>query len=97
MRLTTPESRTSRPHPLVQVRMKTTPSSKGVPVARIVRGSHVAEIISDPGSQPPVYHCVISDRQSGEIVAWSQSHDLGTAEMAAEDYLREMMGGSRAA
>lgn len=47
----------------------------------------MVDILTDPKTRPPIYHCIIQKQGSTEIVYWSQERTLRDAEMNAEAFL----------
>lgn len=59
-------------------------------LARILRAGYVAEIIRDSISASPIFHWVVQDAESGEILALGQARSLGEAEVSAVSFLDDL-------
>jgi hypothetical protein len=54
---------------------------------RMTKYGFAVDILADPKTNPPIYHCIIQKQGSKEIVYWSQERTLRDAELNAEAFL----------
>ena len=58
--------------------------------ARILRAGYIAEIIRDQVAYPPLFHWVVQQCETGEVLALGQSNTLPEAETAAISFLDDL-------
>jgi hypothetical protein len=58
--------------------------------ARILRAGYIAEIIRDGLTNPPLFHWVVQQCETGEVLALGQSHTLPDAEISAQSFLDDL-------
>jgi hypothetical protein len=62
---------------------------------RIVSGRFTADLIKDPHTDPPIWHCIVQRAGSPDILYWGQEPTLAKAESAAEEHLKELINRER--
>jgi hypothetical protein len=63
------------------------PSGKA---ARILRAGYVCDIIRDAHTHPPIFHWVVEDVETNEVLGLGQSHTLAEAEITATSFLDDL-------
>jgi hypothetical protein len=50
-------------------------------------GNHSAELYADNRSNPPLYHYIVTLKDSADIIAWGQTNSAAEAERGALDFI----------
>ena len=50
-------------------------------------GDYLAELYADSRTNPPLYHYIVTPKDSADIVAWGQETSAANAERAAMDFI----------
>jgi hypothetical protein len=53
----------------------------------LLKYGFIVDILPDPKTEPPIYHCIIQKQGSREIMYWSQERSFRDAELNAEAFL----------
>lgn len=64
-----------------------TPKSRA---ARILRAGYICDIIRDTDTDPSIFHWVVQNCETDEILGLGQAHTLPEAEMAALMFLDDL-------
>lgn len=60
---------------------------RGAARTRLLKYGFVVDILPDPKTSPPIYHCIIQKQGSKKILYWSQERTFQEAELNAEAFL----------
>ncbi|MCU1287427.1 MAG: hypothetical protein JWO13_3777 [Acidobacteriales bacterium] len=55
-------------------------------------GNHLAELYSDRRTNPPLYHYIVTQKDSADIIAWGQTATAAEAERGALDFINGLNG-----
>jgi hypothetical protein len=55
-------------------------------------GNHLAELYSDRRTDPPLYHYIVTPKDSADIIAWGQTTTAAEAERGALDFINGLNG-----
>jgi hypothetical protein len=50
-------------------------------------GNHSAELYADTRTNPPLYHYIVTLKDSADIIAWGQTNSAAEAERGALDFI----------
>jgi len=64
------------------------------PNTRISSGEFTAEIVVDHKTDPPIFHAIIQQTGSSQIVFWSQARSFEEAEGQTQELLADLSRGS---
>jgi hypothetical protein len=57
-------------------------------------GNHSAELYADNRTSPPLYHYIVTLKDSADIIAWGQTGSAAEAERGALDFIHGLTGQS---
>ncbi|MCU1308448.1 MAG: hypothetical protein JWN45_3143 [Acidobacteriaceae bacterium] len=55
-------------------------------------GNHSAELYADSRTNPPLYHYIVTHKDSADIIAWGQTSSAAEAERGALDFIHGLNG-----
>ncbi|MCU1310664.1 MAG: hypothetical protein JWO20_1789 [Candidatus Angelobacter sp.] len=65
------------------------PKQRGTTLVKrtLTIGNHSAELYSDSRTNPPLYHYIVTLKDSADIIAWGQTSSAAEAERGALDFI----------
>ena len=72
-------------------------AGKRVVKTTLGHGVYSAELFFDPKTDPPIYHYIVTRKDSAEILAWGQALSKAEAELLAMETMQEMSNGKSTA
>jgi len=72
------------------------PGKRGTTLVKrtLTLGNHSAELYADSRTNPPLYHYIVTLKDSADIIAWGQTSSAAEAERGALDFINGLNGES---
>jgi hypothetical protein len=77
-----------------QSKLAIVPKKRGSTLVKrtLTIGNHSAELYADSRTNPPLYHYIVTLKDSADIIAWGQTSSAAEAERGALDFIHGLNG-----